>query len=640
MGVGEDEKKLGQEEPSNQATNTGDEGSSVGSFNPEDHSNASRGSTPASDSPPPTAPDNSKPQARGPRRQSQRQVQQHQQQQQQLQKRSRTEAQDQNNEGAARPKPLRKSISSPASATKKPTSIYDPVPVFPASATNAPAVTQKHLPHLPQHLQSSASSSSSSSSSNSTSLVTNASPSAPTPTMTYEDQSGGFAQPSPPTNGVDSIDDKGKKRAPKRRKVSQACVYCRRSHMTCDEGRPCQRCIKRKIAHLCHDESKGPGGGGPGAHGESSVGTFESDHELGIGPSQAATAASEMVAAAAAAVASGASLPPAIVAAVANALPNLSGAMMDPNSGAPIAGDPQGAYTFPALSAFPPLFASEHMGNEFTILTDFLASLDEMNGGQQFRGLRTTRALQDVVASGGSSSEHGVPSSTSGLGISDPSSQLSSTEKFVLTAADPGDGTYDDRLNQVITAKFEAGLLKPYNYVNSYARLQKWMETHMSPASRARILNVMGVFRPKFRWIAQSLTDIDLVLVEEAFERLLLEYDRVFSSMGIPSCLWRRTGEICKCNKEFASLVGLPMEKLRDGKVHIYELMSEESAVNYWEKYGNIAFDAGQKAVLTSCVLKGINGRKNVNCCFSFTIRRDRYNIPLMIAGNFLLAAD
>lgn len=36
----------------------------------------------------------------------------------------------------------------------------------------------------------------------------------------------------------------GKKRpskAAKRRKVNHACLYCRRSHMTCDEGRPCQR---------------------------------------------------------------------------------------------------------------------------------------------------------------------------------------------------------------------------------------------------------------------------------------------------------------------------------------------------------------------------------------------------------------
>jgi hypothetical protein len=44
----------------------------------------------------------------------------------------------------------------------------------------------------------------------------------------------------------------------------------------------------------------------------------------------------------------------------------------------------------------------------------------------------------------------------------------------------------------------------------------------MSSISRQRILNVMGTFRPAFRAVAQSLTDIDLILVEEAFERLLL----------------------------------------------------------------------------------------------------------------------
>lgn len=45
--------------------------------------------------------------------------------------------------------------------------------------------------------------------------------------------------------------------------------------------------------------------------------------------------------------------------------------------------------------------------------------------------------------------------------------------------------------------------------------------------------------------------------------------------MGIPACLWRRTGEIYKGNKEFAELVGVPIESLRDGKLAIYELMEE-----------------------------------------------------------------
>ncbi|KAF7723850.1 hypothetical protein EC973_001575 [Apophysomyces ossiformis] len=156
-------------------------------------------------------------------------------------------------------------------------------------------------------------------------------------------------------------------------------------------------------------------------------------------------------------------------------------------------------------------------------------------------------------------------------------------DKFYLTAADPADGKVEDRLNEVINAKYEAGYLKPYNYVNGYARLQRYMDKFMTPRSRQRILDVMGSFRPTFREVAQALTDIDLILVEEAFERLLLDYDRMFSAMAVPACLWRRTGEIYKGNKEFASLIDVSVDKLRNGKLCIYEIMTEESTVNYWE---------------------------------------------------------
>lgn len=50
------------------------------------------------------------------------------------------------------------------------------------------------------------------------------------------------------------------------------------------------------------------------------------------------------------------------------------------------------------------------------------------------------------------------------------------TEKFLLTAADQESGSRDERLNQVIRSKYEAGLLKPYNYVKGYARLSRWMD--------------------------------------------------------------------------------------------------------------------------------------------------------------------
>lgn len=151
----------------------------------------------------------------------------------------------------------------------------------------------------------------------------------------------------------------------------------------------------------------------------------------------------------------------------------------------------------------------------------------------------------------------------------------SKTEQFIMTAADQHDGSRELRLGRVIRAKHDAGLLKPYNHIKGYARLLKWMDCNVSADSRRRILQPLSVFRPAFRAVAQQLTDIDLIYIEEAFERLLLDYDRVFASQGIPACLWRRTGEIYKANKEFAELIGVSIDALREGRLCIYELMAE-----------------------------------------------------------------
>ncbi|KZO94738.1 hypothetical protein CALVIDRAFT_538843 [Calocera viscosa TUFC12733] len=368
------------------------------------------------------------------------------------------------------------------------------------------------------------------------------------------------------------------------------------------------------------------------------------------------------------------------------------------------------------------LFTSETLGSEFNVLSDFLETLDDRtffnstptlssltpglgpqatttpldtrapaspNRTQPHADLAAYAAAADLIPPSATSS-HGVTfqqSPVDGVQSQNQNQQDQKTEpitaipgatkdeRYFLTAADQEPGTRDERLARVIRAKYEAGLLRPFNYVVGYQRLTRWMEKHVSPESKSAVQQALSSFRPAFRAIAQGLRDIDLVFIEEAFERLLLDYDRVFSVMGVPACLWRRTGEIYKGNKEFADLVGLPHELLREGRLCIYELMAEESSVNYWEKYGQIAFDLAQKAVLTTCVLRykpnlssassnssrpptAIGKRKRdrdrerererareemmpeqerfINCCFSFTIRRDLYGIPVMVVGNFL----
>ena len=138
-------------------------------------------------------------------------------------------------------------------------------------------------------------------------------------------------------------------------------------------------------------------------------------------------------------------------------------------------------------------------------------------------------------------------------------------ERYLMAAADPaGNESPEERMNKLLKAKMDAGLLKPFNYVKGYARLNQYMEQNLQQISRVRILRQLDRFRPKFRERVSKLTDMELVRVEMWFDKSLMEYDRVFASMAIPACCWRRTGEIYRGNKEMARLIHAPMSKLRD----------------------------------------------------------------------------
>jgi hypothetical protein len=151
--------------------------------------------------------------------------------------------------------------------------------------------------------------------------------------------------------------------------------------------------------------------------------------------------------------------------------------------------------------------------------------------------------------------------------ISRPTSvvPVDKAREYWLQAADPaGNDTPAQRMQKLLVAKVNAGLLKPFSYIKGYARLSKYLESHVAPASRQKISRQLDRFRPKFREKMQALTDMDLILVEMWFEETLMGYDRVFASMAVPACCWRRTGEIFRGNKEMAELINVPVESLRD----------------------------------------------------------------------------
>ncbi|MCJ1432893.1 hypothetical protein MMC27_002251 [Xylographa pallens] len=478
---------------------------------------------------------------------------------------------------------------------------------------------------------------------------------------------------SPPSN---SGGEAGSSISPKkRRKVNHACIYCRRSHMTCDLERPCTRCVKRDIGHLCHDEPREAARRSKGERGHTAGDDDtppkqeepSSDRSVGpVGPQQVDQKLLQENGLDMAA--------PGVPGQRKNNI-HLPHAVPVSNSGINATSGSQmfGGYNdwslggqnqFHDMHTFHPsyMFNAPEVTNEYNLLNDFLSTslLDDgaMFSGDDGHAIYSEAGVINTVATSrnGSNGSYvaNVPppphtlaptqsSITQANSIARPPSVVpidKARETYYMTAADPsGSDAPETRIGKLLQAKYDAGMLRPFNYVKGYARLNQYMEKHMQPGSRHKIVKQLEKFRPKFREAMHTLTDVQLVLVEMWFEKCLMEYDRVFASMAVPACCWRRTGEIFRGNKEMAELIHVPIEKLRDGKLAIHEIIVEDHLVSYWEKFGAIAFDISQKAMLTSCSLKNPDLHSTdpeIPCCFSFTIRRDEHNIPSLIVGNFL----
>lgn len=475
----------------------------------------------------------------------------------------------------------------------------------------------------------------------------------------------------------------------KRRKVTHACVYCRRSHMTCDLERPCTRCIKRNIGHLCHDEprehdtKKARGSTAAGSNMDETESQSDIAHSALDQTTSAAVAAAMNApsfdgGAAAAAAAAG------ITAGGAGSLGRGSSIQLvrpAQLSGMQASGLGRGNMNQFAGFSDAWLTAQNHLqdvhsyqsnylmapevSNEFNLLNEFLNSSLLDDGGLLSGDLDqgTAKTQNDMLPGYGLNQNSLLPPSALPAGSMPPpadseqgaaaarSAATNPEDKkrreaaeFYLQVADPsGNDMPEKRMERVLLSKYEAGLLRPFNYIQGYKRLMDYLESHIHASSKQKILAQINRFRPKFREKVQQLTDIQLVYVEMWFERTLMEYDRVFASMAVPACCWRRTGEIFRGNKEMAELIGVQVEDLRDGKIALHQILTEASVVRYWEEFGTIAFDPSHDTLLTACELKSPidEGKaktksKEIKCCFSLKIRRDDAKIPSLIVGNFL----
>lgn len=98
----------------------------------------------------------------------------------------------------------------------------------------------------------------------------------------------------------------------------------------------------------------------------------------------------------------------------------------------------------------------------------------------------------------------------------------------------------------------------PYPYTTGFhsliAYLQKRFAT--SPSKTLAIAKSLASIRPSFIATTKTLNREDLIFMEKCFQRTLFEYENFIESVGTPTIVARRTGEIAAVGKEFQILTG------------------------------------------------------------------------------------
>jgi PAS domain-containing protein len=150
-----------------------------------------------------------------------------------------------------------------------------------------------------------------------------------------------------------------------------------------------------------------------------------------------------------------------------------------------------------------------------------------------------------------------------------------------------------------------------------------------------RVVRALAIFRPSLIALQMPLSLDDEIFLEKCFQRSLLELEKLISFSGTPTAVWRRTGEICLVAPEFCTMTDWPIEELVGKKKYMYELFENQSVVEYWESFASHAFENTTQSVYSHCVLLKPSGAP-VPATFCFTIRKDLFDIPSVVIGQWL----
>ncbi|KAJ9116769.1 hypothetical protein QFC24_006660 [Naganishia onofrii] len=447
------------------------------------------------------------------------------------------------------------------------------------------------------------------------------------------------------------------------RRVAKACVYCKRSHMTCDDRqsnkiqgdadaehlssipffvseRPCQRCMSRKIGHLCCD-----------------------DDSTQRGRPKSITDAARTNSASSAAI---------YISRATEMNPSLSYMTSDPPLGqltidkflnptnVLVPYSTNGPSSILEATEKPSISenwksASDGYFDNLLFVTDECMSADCPPGNTgplpvpshrvtptalPYPSSGTSNVTDSIMQTGQEHFSEGKDRESVGTG-----SAFSPISKERVNQAGPSLGM--DNTPRQENTRDTSSLL---GRLPVHLPASSWAESSIE-----RVDDIIRVLRPYFLSILHQRSDIEIVQQERWLQEIVSRYEKdAFELSPAAILLWRRTGDIVGSNEKMAKLIGIAKSRLgRKSRLCVYELLDEASGVRMFQDYGQICNQYMPPAVpkegfsptahstytldLATCAQShGIPDRSAnmvIKCATSTMIYMDTYGVPVIVVS-------
>lgn len=178
---------------------------------------------------------------------------------------------------------------------------------------------------------------------------------------------------------------------------------------------------------------------------------------------------------------------------------------------------------------------------------------------------------------------------------------------------------------------------QPFPHTPGFGHLLAYLKRRLARDQVLEVCRCMAEFRPIFIACSVTLTEEDMVFMEQVFQRTLLEYVKFVALVGTPTCIWRRNGQVSYVNEEFEILSGWTRAELLNKMTFIVEILDDQSCLEYFRTFSRVAYRdfTGSEQMRVCNLLTPIDG-VTVSCCCAWTLKRDVSGLPLMVIGSFM----